>query len=366
MKRRDFISSAGMVSLGILLPFGKLFAKKNEDQAIAVWSKFVDYARWCPSPHNVQPWKLKVISETEAHLYYEPKRVPIVVDGTSAFTIAGMGMFIECMNIAAQAEGFKVIAEHENEPDMIVNSDQIKRFAKLYLMDTTEEPSFDKELIKKRKTSRLHYDGRILSSEIVTALTALANRHGHSFTFSSSTELANYSINLNNESVLIRAEEKAAREEMISWIRCTDNEAAEKKDGWWYRCTGFSGRMLGNFFRHHERFENRFMKKKALRMLNRSMNGTANLAWISGNFSDRNDWIKAGIMLQHLWLEMTKHNVYMHPFGPIITTAASKEKFIQKINYSEDPNRLWFLVRLGYSDEPPRSFRLEVKDILIS
>jgi len=71
-------------------------------------------------------------------------------------------------------------------------------------------------------------------------------------------------------------------------------------------------------------------------------------------------------MVQHLWLEMTKHNVYMHPFGPIITTAASKEKFIQKINYSDDPNRLWFLVRLGYSDEPPRSFRLEVKDILIS
>lgn len=366
MKRRDFISAAGIASIGTFFPVEKLFAKRNNYIGIPIWNELLDYARWCPSPHNVQPWKLKVISETEAQLFYEPKRVPIVVDGTAAFTIAGMAMFIECLNISAHPYGYKVIAEHENEQGMTTDSEEIKPFAKLYLVKTNEKADYDRELIKKRKTSRLQYDGRILSPEIVTALTAVANRHGQSFTFSNSEELTDYCINLNNESVLFRAEEKAAREEMISWIRCTDQEAAEKKDGWWYKCTGFSGRMLGNFFRHNERFQSKFMKKKSLRMLNRSMNGTKNIAWISGAFSTRQDWVKAGTMLQQMWLEMTKHNVYMHPFGPIITTAASKEKFMQKINFSEDESRLWFLVRLGYSKDPPRSFRLEVKDILIS
>src|SRR5436189_6224284 len=118
MKRRDFISAAGIATLGTLFPFEKLFARKNSNEGIAIWNKLLEYARWCPSPHNVQPWKVKVISETEAQLFYEPKRVPIVVDGTAAFTIAGMAMFIECMNISAQANGLNVIAEHENEQGM--------------------------------------------------------------------------------------------------------------------------------------------------------------------------------------------------------------------------------------------------------
>ncbi|MBD0332240.1 MAG: hypothetical protein ICV66_06255, partial [Chitinophagaceae bacterium] len=81
---------------------------------------------------------------------------------------------------------------------------------------------------------------------------------------------------------------------------------------------------------------------------------------------NRNDWVKAGIMLQRLWLEMTKYNVYMHPLGTIITTEAPLKQFKQKINYDERNGTLWFLIRLGYSDEPPRSFRLETKDILMT
>ena len=101
-------------------------------------------------------------------------------------------------------------------------------------------------------------------------------------------------------------------------------------------------------------------------MLNKAMNGTANLAWISGPFENRNDWVNAGRMLQRLWLEMTRHNVYMHPFGPVITTPDSNEKFKQRINYDENKGTLWFLVRLGYSNEPPRSFRLDTKDIVMT
>ncbi|HUS01056.1 MAG TPA: hypothetical protein VMY77_04980, partial [Chitinophagaceae bacterium] len=59
-------------------------------------------------------------------------------------------------------------------------------------------------------------------------------------------------------------------------------------------------------------------------------------------------------------------NVYMHPFGPVITTPDAKEKFRQKINYDESRGELWFLVRMGYSKEPPRSFRLDTKDILFT
>ena len=95
------------------------------------------------------------------------------------------------------------------------------------------------------------------------------------------------------------------------------------------------------------------------------MSGTGNLAWISGPFEKRMDWVNAGTMLQRLWLEITKYDVYMHPFGPVITTADAHEKFSRKVNFTHDTNQLWFLIRLGYGKEPPRSFRLEASDIFI-
>ena len=366
MKRRDFIFNTGVISAAVCLPFTYLFGKnKFLTRDSKIWINLVEYARWCPSPHNVQPWKIKLISEREAHLYYDPLRVPSVVDDSSSFTITGMGMFIECMDIAARAAGYKIVADHASEEHLDSSAREPKLFAKLYLIETNEKPDTDLELIKKRKTSRLHYDDRIISPDIVNALVAVSAKYGYDFTYSSNKELINYTIVLNNETILIRSDDKPAREEMCKWIRTTDKEAEEKKDGLWFRGTGVAGKMTHNFFYHHEHFARGWKRKKSLHLLNKTMTGTANIAWITGKFENRNDWIKAGTMLQRLWLEMTKYNVYMHPFGTVVTTPDAKEKFKKKINYDEAKGNLWFLVRLGYSEEPPRSFRLDLKDIII-
>ena len=367
MKRREFFNMACLFSGALLFPFSKLFGKnflsKNDER---IWTDLIEYARWCPSPHNVQPWKMKLVSNTEAHLYYDPARLPFIVDGTSSFTTAGMGMFIECLDISARPLGYKVVTEYETEKQMDASAKEFRLFAKLYLAETNEKSNYDRELIIQRKTSRLQYDGRVLDPSIVTTLATEAAKGGYNFMYSSEKDLINYCIRLNNQTVLTRANEKEACQEMCKWIRTTDQEAAEKKDGWWWRCTGTPAKMLYNFFHHHDRFTGKWKTKRSVQMLNKTMNGTANLAWISGPFENRNDWINAGRMLQRLWLEMTRHNVYMHPFGPVITTPDSNEKFKQKINYDESKGMLWFLVRLGYSNKPPRSFRLDIKDIVMA
>jgi hypothetical protein len=366
MKRREFISASGIISTFSFFPFRKLFAQATiPSNGINTWTELIDYARWCPSPHNVQPWKMKIISAGEAHLYYDPQRLPIIVDGTSSFSTTGMGMFIECLNIAARPMGYKINYELEDEKLLDASSKEFRLFAKLFLSEGNGNTVYDRELIKKRKTSRLHYDARIIEPSIISALTGIAKQHGYDLIYSADKALITYTIDLNNRSVLTRADDKETCKEMQHWIRTTDKEAAEKKDGWWYRCTGTSAKMLYNFFYHHEKFTSRWKKNKSRHILNKTMKGTANIAWITGPFENRNDWVKAGIMLQQLWLEMTKYNVFMHPFGPVITTPDSKEKFKQKINYDEKRGELWLLVRMGYSNEPPRSYRLDVKDILI-
>jgi hypothetical protein len=79
--------------------------------------ELIGYARWCLPPHNVQPWKVKILSGKKAQLYYDPAQVPEVVDDQTSFTIVGMGMFIECLDIAARPKGYQVVAVHEAEPN---------------------------------------------------------------------------------------------------------------------------------------------------------------------------------------------------------------------------------------------------------
>lgn len=366
MRRVSFIKSSAIILTGILSSSLKIFGRKiglNDDQKI--WSELIDYARWSPSPHNVQPWKLKVISKNEADLFYDPLRLLIYTDPTSGFTIAGMSMFIECLNIAANSFGYKVIARHEPEQRLDYSTKNMKLFAKLTLIENDVKEFPDRELIKQRKTSRLHYDGKILKADVVKSLASVASEYGFYFNYSSDPEIIDYIMKLNEETLFYDIDDEKSRTELSKLIRTTHKEAEEKKDGLWSKCMRFPGWLMHDFFFHHQRFDSKWKRKILSSVYLKSMTGTANVCWISGNFKTRTDWVNAGTMFQRFWIEMTKYNVYLHPFGSVITNPSAHEKFRLKINHDDSKGDLWILARMGYSHKPPRSFRLETKDILL-
>ncbi|MEO6456293.1 MAG: hypothetical protein ABIN97_19610 [Ginsengibacter sp.] len=366
MRRKTFVKNAAFLLTGILLSPGKIFSRKAlgaGDQKI--WLELIDYARWSPSPHNVQPWKLKIISKTQASLFYDPMRLLINTDPTSAFTITGMSMFIECINIAANPLGYKVIARHEAEQHLDYSSKTMKLFAELTLVERDIKEFPERELIRKRKTSRLHYDGEILKNEVIESLKTVAAEYGFHFNYSANAEIINYILKLNEETLFYDIADERSRIELGKLIRTTHKQAEEKKDGLWSRCMRFPGGLMHNFFFHHERFNSKWKRKILSSVYLKSMTGTANVCWISGNFKTRADWVNAGIMFQRLWIEMTKFNVYLHPFGSVITNPIAYEKFKLKINHSGSKGELWMLARMGYSHQPPRSFRLETSDIIL-
>ncbi len=59
-------------------------------------------------------------------------------------------------------------------------------------------------------------------------------------------------------------------------------------------------------------------------------------------------------MLMRLWLAMTRHGVYMLPFGSMITNAACN-RYLRERFAAED---IWFILRFGYSPVPPKAPRL--------
>ena len=103
-KRRGFIKNITFAtfSMSFLLPFKSIFGFTNSFPPS--WIEILEIAKWCPTVHNLQPQKLKIISETEAHLYYNPKRLLPIGDPKSIFATVTMGIFIEHLSIAAAIE----------------------------------------------------------------------------------------------------------------------------------------------------------------------------------------------------------------------------------------------------------------------
>ena len=59
-----------------------------------LWAEAAAYARWTPSPHNIQPWRLHLEGDGTAGLYVDPaRRLPklacsqFIARGPAAFQI---------------------------------------------------------------------------------------------------------------------------------------------------------------------------------------------------------------------------------------------------------------------------------------
>ena len=378
MKRRRFVQGLGMTGLApVLAACSRIFripidvmarpepAPDGDRDPDGVWSEAAAYARWTPSPHNIQPWRLHLLSATEAELYADPHRLLPVTDPTSAFTIAGLGMFVEYLSVAMQSRGYEITADYENKP-LDYTVDRPILFARLRRVAFRGDATWDRQLILERKTSRLPYDGAVVDDEALQRLARIAGEQGHTFSWSSDAALVQWTVDLNRFTLFSDLDDAPTRGELRKWIRTTDAEAARSKDGLWSHCLRFPGWVLKDFFDAHSTWGKGWRADLCGKLLVRGMRGTRTVAWFSGPFDRPDDWIRAGVLMSRSWLELTKRGIGLHPFGSIITNTAAHARLREKLGPQRGADQLWMLIRLGRSDAPPRSYRLDEHAIFIT
>ena len=328
-----------------------------------MWKELLDYARWAPSPHNVQTWKVKLISATEAELFYDPKRLLPDEDPTGRFLMTGVGVFLEALTIASNAKGYAVNTKFlTNKLDS--SQPGLTPLANLTLTPTQEHDSLDRELIKQRRTSRLAYEKRLLDGRVVNELKTIAQNFGQTFTFSSDPATVDWVLKLNRDTMFYDMNDDKARNEVGQWARYSAKEAYAKKDGLWSYCMNTPSFIMYLFF-HSRWVINLPGIYQLIGKFYLSTTQTSTVAWLQGPFKTSDDWLNSGRMLMRLWLTMTKNGIYLHPFGSIITNVTAHKRLRDKFNVDESVNTMWLIMRLGYSKQPPRSVRLELQDIII-
>lgn len=332
----------------------------------ALWREILEYGILSPCPHNTQPWRFRLETDGSVTLLYDPERLLPDTDPTGRFCMAGFGILLEMLSIAAAPHGFKV-AVSRLTATLDPHKAGLQPLAKLTLVErkAEEAESLDRQLIRDRRTSRLPYDDVPVADSVLEELASIARASGHELEFSTERSQVNWVVRLNASTMFFDMSEPLSRNEVGRWIRYSRREASQKADGLAAYAMLFPGWLMKLFVKHNYLFAVPGVKQLALSFYAYSMRGTRTVAWLSGPFEHMDDWENAGRMMARLWLTMTLHGVYLHPFGSVITNPRSHQMMARHFANQKRAHDLWLLVRLGHSDEPPCAMRLPLDQLIV-
>ncbi len=328
-----------------------------------VWTQLVEDARFAPSPHNTQPWRVRPRSEHEADLEVPVERLLPVEDPEGRFLTAGVGIFLEALDVAAAARGLALRYE-PLYPQLGVHAAEPCLAARMRLEPRGDEQAPSIELLHLRRTARGRYDGRAAPEEVLDELAAIAREFGHEARFTSDPALVDWIVTLNADTLFEDLREDDRRAEIAAWTHFSDRRADRAGDGFSPTCLGFAGPLVRLLFRYHRLCEPAPIRALLRRLYLRGTGGAATVGWIAGPWTTPAEQLDAGRMLMRLWLAVTSHGLYLHPFGSVITNPVSHARIADRIRVDEQGRELWLLLRLGFCAEPPRSARRPAAEMI--
>lgn len=334
------------------------------------WHAIAKYAQRCPSPHNTQPFRLRVTDAEHADLVFLPRRGLPTADPLGRFTWLTAGIFAEICAIAAHGIGLDLAVYWDHRPMYPGGDTETPQIVARLVLAAPSAPidDLDPKLILDRQTSRLPYDGTAVPSTIITELRAEAERLGHRFETRSDRDAIKWVVELNKQALFHDLDDDSLRSELVNWLRFDAREEDLMRDGLSARCLTFNGPLLRSFFLQHRFWTLPGVRNVVGAVYGATMKGIGTIGWLRGRYVDSADWVAAGKVMIRLWLTLTNAGHYWHPYGSVITSEDARRNMIKYLNLPEEKGEedmVWLLLRLGTSPLPPISHRLPMADILL-
>jgi nitroreductase len=333
----------------------------------SVWKKLLETAVYAPSPHNVQPWRLRILSNETAELLIEKRRTLPKEDITGSFIILSMGLFIEALSIVAANNSFR-LDFRLRQPASSFTADEIAKteaellpFADLSLVKQVTDSIINNELFYKRRTSRISFLPDPVPDVAVEALAQLAQEWGHTYQQVTDPETIEKILERNIEALFEDLNAPEYHDEIVEWFRFTDRSSRRNRDGLDYRCMNSSRLSFWLAARVPQLLKLPLTRPLLKKVYRRQLGHVPTLGLLAGPFWDPESALETGRFLMRFWLELARHDLYIHPYGNMVTNKAAADWTRELVKVSQ----IWLLFRVGYSKVPPQSYRRTVEEVLV-
>lgn len=336
---------------------------------MSVWEEILETAVLSPSPHNVQPWRVRVLSDTEADLFIERRRTLPKEDPTGSFIIMTMGLFIEALAVAAANRSYALghrlhRGPSEYTPEHIeAERDDLMPFARLTLEpDNSAGIDYDDALFAKRQTSRIGLRPDPVPAGAARALSELSQSWGQRYEQFTDHATVERVLARNTDALFEDMNAPAYHDEIVEWFRFTSRQARRTRDGLDYRCMNSSRASFWLAARFPRLLLAPVLGRLFRRLYRRQLGRVPTLAVLAGPFWRPEEAFETGRFLLRFWLETARHGLYIHPYGNLVTNRAAAAWCERELGVAG----VWLIFKIGFSAGPPRSYRRPVGEVLLA
>ena len=335
---------------------------------LAFWNPILAIARHAPSPHNVQPWRVRLTSSHDAELFIDGTRTLPNEDTTGSFLLSAMAMFMEAVNLLAAPHALRLEWRmHRTATDLAAMVSRpsppgLIPFAALRLVPAPDAPvAYAPELFLARRTSRVSLRPTPVPESASAQLTSLAAAWGHAYTHLSDPRDLEPIVRRNIEAVFHDMNVAHYHNELTSWFRYTRRASDGHRDGLDWRSMNLSRAEFWLSAKFPQIL--RFPPARAVfrRCYRKQLGHVPAIGILSGDFFNPESAVESGRFLLHFWLELARLGLYLHPYGNLVTNPDAAAWLEARTGV---PNA-WLVFKIGYSDEPPLSQRRALADILV-
>jgi len=354
--------------------------KADATRPAHAWPEILELARWTPSPHNTQPWKVRQLDERRIEVWLDPARALPDEDVTGCFVLAALAMYVEALRILAANRGLG-LAVHEDDPETVRRaatreaesasgaggrgpggSTGLVRYASIELVSGHRlEPRFDDAVFQSRRTSRLAPTAAPIPPEALVELEALAAPLGYALHLIEDAGTVARIMRLNLEAVTEDLTTPAYRDEIKRWFRYGERHEKETRDGLSARCMNMPPYELRMLSTAAALAKWPVLGAVVRALYRRRLGAVPRLMILEGPFWTADSAVQAGTCLMRLWLGLERHGFRIHPFGNLITNGDANRR-LRDATGIRDP---WIVFRVGRTAEPPRSERLALEEVLV-
>jgi len=320
-------------------------------------SQILGDASLAPSSHNTQQWRVKILSETELLVMTDQGRWLTQVDPENRELMLSIGAFLENLEQAALTFGYmtqtEILAKTPRDTDVV----------KIKLTPCPPVKSKILELIQSRATDRRPYEKADLSASQVEELTKLLPgclswfpRNGKEGGW-----LAVSLVAANRQ----QADNDGKQKELSEWLRFSQAEAREKKDGLTAEMLGLSGikKFYWYTFLKKKDVLSKSFRDQGVASARSQVDGCAGFFVITSGDGSVSSLLQAGRDYEKLILKCTEFGIAFQPMSQLMEESPWKDEIAKELTLSRP---VQFVVRTGLSkSRPAPSIRRPVEDFAV-
>lgn len=316
--------------------------------------KILEYTTKAPSGHNTQPWKF-LIKKDEIQIHPDFNRALPIVDSDNHALYISLGCAVENAVLTAKNYGFS------SNIEIAKNNEGADFIAIKLRKDKTVEVDELFNYIDDRQVTRNEYSSSTVPSEDLKLLLESTDFEGvRALIFTdlkAISELEPFIIEGSN----LQFQNRDFVNELVSWIRFSKKEVEQKRDGIWHASMGMPsvGRLVGNIIMK------KFVSAKSeAKRWKKQIKASAGLVLFTVEKNDVGHWVNLGRAFQRFGLTATKLNInHAHVNMPCEELSVRKKMGAHFNLKNEHP---LLLIRLGYSEKMPYSYRRPLHEIIVN